>query len=148
MTEHLSGFPERCVFCSIVERTAPAIIIFEDEHTLAFPPTRPAALGHTLIVPKRHIRDFWDGSPGEVSKVAATASIVGTAVRRAVRPDGMNLVSSAGAAATQSVFHLHLHVVPRWENDAVGAFWPTRAPRTAATREEIAERIIAELVIR
>lgn len=121
------------------------ILVYEDEQVIAFPPVRPAAVGHTLVVPRRHLRDFWDGEAADVAPVARAASVVGAAIRRALRPQGMNLISSAGEVATQSVFHLHLHVVPRWKDDHMGRIWPTRPPQQASARERIAELIRAEL---
>ncbi|MEV4134485.1 HIT family protein [Dactylosporangium sp. NPDC049742] len=134
-----------CVFCDIVSGRAPAIVIYQDEHAIAFPPIRPAAVGHTLVVPRHHLRDFWDGRPTEVAPVAAAAAVVGSAIRRALRPEGMNLISSAGAVATQSVFHLHLHVIPRWSDDRMGPIWPTNPPQEAPSREQVAALIRAEL---
>ncbi|MGC4858192.1 HIT family protein [Micromonospora sp. DT41] len=134
-----------CAFCDIVSGRAPAIVIYEDEHAVAFPPIRPAAVGHTLVVPRHHLRDFWDGEPSEVTPVAAAAAVVGSAIRRALRPEGMNLISSAGGVATQSVFHLHLHVIPRWADDHIGPIWPVCPPREVPSRERVAALIRAEL---
>ncbi|WP_422772304.1 HIT family protein [Plantactinospora sp. WMMC1484] len=134
-----------CAFCAIVAGRQPAIMVYEDEQVVAFPPIRPAAVGHTLVVPRQHLRDFWDGDPADVAPVATAAAIVGAAIRRALRPQGMNLISSAGEVATQSVFHLHVHVVPRWKDDHMGQIWPARPPQKSPTRERVAELIRTEL---
>ena len=106
-----------CPFCDIVRRDEHAREVYRDEHVVAFFPLEPATLGHTLIVPRMHIPDIWsldDDTAGHLARVTVRLS---AAVREALSPAGLNVIQSNGAAATQTVFHLHVHVVPRWEGD-------------------------------
>lgn len=114
-----------CDFCAIVAGDAEAEIVCSGDTWLAFFPINPATPGHTLVVPKAHFRDLWDVQDQSLARdLMAAAIYVGHAVRSAVKPEGMNLVTSAGTSAEQSVFHLHLHVVPRWDQDGFGDIWP------------------------
>lgn len=114
-----------CPFCEIVQRDDPdAREVFRDAHVVAFFPTEPATLGHTLIIPRKHIPDIWALDESTAEHLAKATLRVARAVREAMRPDGLNIIQSNGEAATQSVLHLHVHVVPRWSNDVIGRIWP------------------------
>lgn len=117
-------FEPDCPFCQIVIGEGEARVVFEDDLTLAFFPDHPATLGHVLIIPKSHYDDFLALPPRLSARVWASANTAAHAVHEAIRPQGINLITSAGRAATQSVFHVHLHVVPRWGNDRIDDFWP------------------------
>ena len=109
-----------CPFCLIVAGDAPARVVYADDHSIAFLPLNPATPGHTLVVPKEHVADFFALSEASALPLGNAVSKVARAVRSAVSADGMNLITSSGVAAQQTVFHLHIHVVPRMEGDAVG----------------------------
>jgi histidine triad (HIT) family protein len=115
----------KCTFCRIVRRELPAKVVTDTAVTLAFVPLRPVTIGHTLIIPKTHVRDLWAADPQVATAVTNEAIRIGRAITAALRPDGMHLITSAGAAASQTEFHLHLHVVPRWSGDHIGHIWPT-----------------------
>lgn len=94
-----------------------------------------------MVIPKIHVPDFW-AAPEEVARdVAAGALRVGRAIRKALAPQGLNLITSAGAVAEQTMFHLHLHVVPRWANDNFGEIWPTSRRYEDASLENVADRV-------
>ena len=118
-----------CVFCRIVSGDDPAEIVYADDRTLAFLPLHPAAVGHTLLVPRAHVRDLWGLSESEAHHLTSALLVLAPAIRRALSPDGLNVVNSAGAAATQTVFHLHVHLVPRWHGDSFGPLWPAPSAR-------------------
>jgi histidine triad (HIT) family protein len=121
-----SGEP-RCPFCAIVRGEDPsAEIVCEGESWVAFFPKAPATPGHTMVVPREHVPDVWALDPDLGAKLMAAVVQVGRAVREAVTPAGMNLISSSGEVAEQSVFHLHLHVVPRYAGDQIDPIWPRR----------------------
>jgi len=103
-----------CVFCDIVAGDSPADIVTEWLDTIAFVPLNPVTEGHVLIVPRRHVRDALDVP-------AVTAATMKRAAEYAEHP--CNLITSAGAAATQTVFHLHIHVVPRRADDGLALPW-------------------------
>lgn len=134
-----------CVFCDIVAGTGSARIVYEDEWTVAFLPLYPAAVGHTLLVPRAHVRDLWELGAADAHRLTTALLRLAPALRRALSPDGLNVVNSAGAAATQTVFHLHVHLVPRWHGDAFGPLWPGRSQRPAQRDEGVAELIRAEV---
>lgn len=106
-----------CPFCDIVAGRAPATVVHEWSCTLAIVPLRPVVDGHTLVIPKRHVPDF--AADPDVS--ADTMRHAAQLMRWTDRP--MNVITSKGREATQSVFHLHLHLVPRAENDGLALPW-------------------------
>lgn len=114
-----------CPFCEIIRRDDPdAREVYRDANVVAFFPVEPATLGHTLVVPRRHIRDIWQLDEPTCVRLAVATVRLAEAVRLALAPEGLNVIQSNGAAATQTVPHLHIHVVPRWSGDPVGRIWP------------------------
>lgn len=93
-----------------------------------FLPDHPATRGHVLVVPNHHVADVWSLSQGAARNLASAVLRVAGAAREALHPDGLNVIQSNGAAATQSVDHLHVHVVPRWATDDMGEIWPSPDP--------------------
>ena len=120
----MPGDEQPCVFCEIAAGTAGTRLVHEDPHTVAFFPLEPATLGHTRVVPRRHSADLWEMDDTTARHVMRAVLRVGRALRSVLAPDGMNVVSSAGEAATQTVFHTHVHLVPRRAGDAMGRLWP------------------------
>lgn len=114
-----------CPFCAIVRgEDNTAEVICEGETWVAFFPLNPATPGHTLVVPRVHVPDLWQVEPPLAAELMEAVLRVGRAVDASLKPDGMNLITSAGKTAEQTVFHLHLHVVPRWKRDGFGEIWP------------------------
>jgi histidine triad (HIT) family protein len=109
-------------------------VISEADSWLAFFPTAPATPGHTLIIPRNHVSDLWVADLHLGEELTGAAVRVGRAIKAAVEAEGMNLITSAGEAAEQTVFHLHLHLVPRWTDDRFEIWPPKRsmAPRLKA----------------
>ena len=131
---------EGCVVCAIVAGRAPAHRLLEDEHTVSFLSIEPATVGHALVVPRRHADDLWDLGDDEHAQVARAAGRVARLLRVALDPAGVNLVHATGAAAWQTVFHFHTHVVPRYRPDELQPPWRSlRAPDAdlAAVRTRI-----------
>ncbi|MFQ6117106.1 MAG: HIT family protein [Candidatus Bipolaricaulia bacterium] len=112
-----------CPFYRIVDGEAPAHIIHEDGHTMAFLDINPVSRGHTLAIPKRHYRDLLDLPEGELERVIAAARRVAGAILTGLSADGVNLLHATGAAAGQTVFHFHLHLIPRYSGDGLHP-WP------------------------
>ncbi|KPI31422.1 histidine triad (HIT) protein [Actinobacteria bacterium OV320] len=115
-------FPERvakpgCPFCDIVAGEAPATIVREWDDVIAIVPHNPVVEGHTLVIPKTHVEDF-TASTYVAARTMAKAALLGNQMR-----SPMNLITSKGREATQSVWHLHLHLVPRAENDGLALPW-------------------------
>jgi len=135
-----------CPFCQIVEGKSEARIVFESPEALAFLPLTPASKGHTLVIPREHYVDFLAVPPDLNGPLYNAASIVGCALRRALQPEGMNLISSAGDAATQTVFHAHIHLVPRWYGDRVGKIWPPTEASSDELQDDVADLIRADVL--
>jgi histidine triad (HIT) family protein len=135
-----------CPFCRIVCGEAAARIVWTSADTIAFLPLNPTTRGHTLIVPRQHVPDLWSVDERLGPSLMTAIVEVGRAIDQALNPAGMNLISSAGTAASQTVFHLHLHLVPRWEDDHIGNIWPPAEPWSEAELDEVAELIRAATV--
>jgi histidine triad (HIT) family protein len=137
-----------CVFCRIVAGAAPCEAIWEDAASLAFMDINPANDGHCLVIPKAHFACVFAMPPETFGRVAAAAARVACAVDAVLRPGGVSLVQANGAAAGQSVFHVHIHVLPRRTGDDLKLNWDRDRPAGAADRRhiaEIAERLRARL---
>jgi histidine triad (HIT) family protein len=129
-----------CIFCKIIAGELPAQIVDQDEHTVAFMDISPATRGHALVVPRRHARDLLTIDPDELSRVMVAAKrLAGRATER-LEADGVNLINSCGQAAWQTVFHFHVHVIPRYDGDPLQLPWtpaPGDAEEIAATAEQL-----------
>ncbi|MEV4758877.1 HIT family protein [Micromonospora sp. NPDC049559] len=131
-----------CPFCEIVRREAPgAREVYRDESAVAFLPLEPATLGHTLVVPRIHAPDVWSLDERTAAHLARVTLRLSHAVKRATAPEGLNIIQSNGAVATQSVFHLHVHIVPRWSNDGVGPIWPPETSYSEKQKDDVWERL-------
>lgn len=109
-----------CVFCDIVDGHAPATVVHETDTVLAFLDIRPVTRGHTLVIPKTHSSGLAELDPAVGADVFATGQTLAAAMRRStIAADGVNLAMNDGRAAFQTVFHSHLHVVPRHHGDKV-----------------------------
>jgi len=102
-----------CIFCQIVRGAAPAFKVYEDAHVLVFMDIFPVTDGHTLVVTKTHCTDLFDASPPLLQAVMVSAKRVAHALRDVVHPDGLMVFQLNGAAAGQTVFHYHMHLMPR-----------------------------------
>ena len=110
------------MFCKIVRKQAPASIVYEDRGVMAFLDIRPLNLGHTLIIPKPHYVDIFDTPNEVVCEVHLVTKQVALAVKKATRADGISIIQQNGKPAGQDIFHLHVHVVPRFEGQKLPAF--------------------------
>jgi histidine triad (HIT) family protein len=106
-----------CIFCAIAAGDGPAEIIEQDEHTVAFMDINPWTRGHALVIPKKHAKNIFEIEDEELGYVAVAAKRLATRIRDTLHCDGINLLNSAEPAAWQTVFHFHVHVIPRYEDD-------------------------------
>lgn len=128
---------EECPFCEIVDRDDPdAREVYRDEHTVAFFPTEPAVLGHTMIIPRHHVPDIWSLTDEQAEQLGVTTLRIATAIRNSLQPDGLNVIQSNGHAASQSVMHVHVHLVPRTEGDRIGRIWPPESDYSEAQKDD------------
>jgi len=112
-----------CIFCKIVAGQIPSTRLYEDADTLAFMDINPANDGHCLVIPKMHAATLYEIPADAVAAAIRTTQRVASAVQRALRPEGLNLVQSNGPGAAQSVPHLHFHILPRRMGDGLLINW-------------------------
>ncbi len=112
-----------CIFCKIVAGELPAQIVDEDERTIAFMDIAPATRGHVLVIPREHARDLLAVSSEDLQATALAAQRLARRASERLGADGVNLLNSCGAAAWQTVFHFHIHVIPRYEDDPLRLPW-------------------------
>ena len=112
-----------CIFCAIVAGELPASVIASDERAIAIMDINPATRGHALVIPRAHSQDIHDIDPEDLASVIALAQVVAGRARDQLGAEGVNLLHSAGRAAWQTVFHFHIHVIPRYSGDPLVLPW-------------------------
>jgi histidine triad (HIT) family protein len=112
-----------CIFCKIVAGEIPATVVHEGDRTIAFMDVNPGARGHLLVVPREHTADVHEIGDDDLAAVARTARDLAARAVDKLGADGVNIIQNNGAAAWQSVFHYHVHVVPRYEGDPIKLPW-------------------------
>lgn len=136
-----------CVFCRIVARQIPATVVHEDEHTLAFMDLGQVNPGHVLVAVRSHVDDIFGLQPVQAAALAHAMLRVSHAIRQAFAPHGLSVYQANGSAAGQTVFHYHMHLVPRYEADGMALTWPVKNPPREKL-EEYAAKIRASLAPR
>jgi histidine triad (HIT) family protein len=129
-----------CLFCGIVAGDVPAQIVDSDEHTVAFMDINPATAGHALVVPRAHSADLMEVSDEDLERSTLAARRLARRMRAALEPAGFNVLNSCGSAAWQTVYHFHLHVIPRYEDDPLKLPWvpgPGETDEIAALADRI-----------
>jgi histidine triad (HIT) family protein len=123
-----------CIFCAIVAGEASAEVIDQDDHTVTLMDINPATRGHALVIPRDHAEDLLAISEEDLQHTAVAAQRIAKRMEAALEPDGFNLINACRAAAWQTVFHFHIHVIPRYEDDPLKLPWIPRG----ADMDEIA----------
>ncbi len=129
-----------CIFCKIVAGELPATIIDEDERTIAFMDIAPATRGHALVIPRAHSADLLSVDPEDLRAAALACQRLAGRMRERLSAEGVNLVNSCGAVAWQTVFHFHIHVIPRYSDDPLRLPWvptPGDPAQIAAAAQEL-----------
>lgn len=129
-----------CIFCQIAAGELPAQIVDEDELTISFMDVHPGTRGHALVIPRRHARDLWEVEPENMAAVMRAAQRLALRMRERLDAEGVNLINSCGSAAWQTVFHFHVHVIPRYADDPLKLPWkPTEGDpdEIAAVAEQL-----------
>jgi histidine triad (HIT) family protein len=132
-----------CLFCKIVAGDIPATVVASDERTVTFMDINPATRGHALVVPRNHTRDLLEIDPDDLAAVSRAAQRLAQTAKATLDADGINLINSCGASAWQTVFHFHVHVIPRYEDDPLRLPWtpePGDVDEVRATGEQLKER--------
>ncbi len=112
-----------CIFCKIIAGEIPSTTIYEDDDVKAILDVNPAARGHVIVLPKKHAENIFAVDDEDLKKAICVAKKIATAVKKAYNCDGVNILQNNGEAAGQSVFHLHIHVIPRFTGDTVNMKW-------------------------
>ena len=133
-----------CLFCKINAGEIPCFKLFENSETLAFMDINPANEGHALVIPKEHASDVYTVSDTAIAATVRTAKKVAAAIDKTLNPDGLNLLQCNGPAAAQSVFHFHMHLLPRREGDELKLNWGIK-PGDMDAIGALAERIRGHL---
>ncbi len=120
--------PGQCIFCRLVAGEIPSARVYEDDLVIAFMDIAQVNPGHVLIATKRHATNLFEITPEEAAAVMQTAQKMAEALRIAFDPPGLTLLQANGKEGEQTVFHFHLHVLPRHANDGVGLNWPRKEP--------------------
>jgi histidine triad (HIT) family protein len=112
-----------CIFCKIVAGELPATIVDEDARTISFMDIAPATRGHALVIPREHSADLLEIEAEDLDAVALAAQRLAARAKQRLQADGVNLLNACGAVAFQTVFHFHMHVIPRYEGDSLRLPW-------------------------
>jgi histidine triad (HIT) family protein len=119
-----------CLFCKLVAGDIPSTRVYEDERTIAFMDINPSTRGHLLVIPREHAVDLLEIAPEDLAACGRTAKVMADRVTERLGADGVNLLNSCGAVAWQTVFHFHVHVIPRYASDSLRLPWqPAPADR-------------------
>jgi histidine triad (HIT) family protein len=127
-----------CLFCKIVAGEVPATRVYEDDRVIAIMDIFPATRGHVLVIPRAHAADVHDVSEGDLAAAASAAKRLAGRAAQALGAEGVTIMQSNGAAAWQTVFHYHVHVIPRYRDDPLVLPWrPGEAPADSAELADI-----------
>ncbi len=138
------AFDEACIFCKIVRKQAASSTIYEDKTVMAFLDIRPLNIGHTLVVPKVHYIDIFDIPENELCNIHKASKLISPAIKKATKADGISIIQQNGKSAGQDIFHFHVHVVPRFEDQKMPSFSELK-PVERAKLDEMAKKIMQHL---
>jgi histidine triad (HIT) family protein len=132
-----------CIFCKIVNGEIPAAKVFENEHVMAFLDISQVTKGHTLVIPKVHKENLFELTPDIAKNLFESVPAIANALKEEYKPLGLNLVNNNGEQAGQTVYHFHMHLIPRYgQGDGFGAVWKTNtSDYTPQTLKEMAANI-------
>ena len=116
----------QCKFCKIIEKKEKAVILFEDKKIIAILDNKPFNRGHTLILPKKHYKFITDIPDREVGYIFKNVNRIAKAIFSSVKADGLNISQNNGEIASQTIFHVHVHIIPRFKNDTKSNKFPSR----------------------
>lgn len=131
---------ENCIFCKILNGDIPSAKLYEDEDFAIILDVGPATFGHALILPKEHYANVFAMPDALLAKAVSLAKVWGEKLVNALHADGLNLVQNNGLAAGQTVFHYHMHMIPRYDGDGVGGLW-TPGTLSEEQRQEILDKL-------
>lgn len=129
-----------CIFCKIVNGEIPSRTLYEDNDFRVIFDVSPASKGHAIILPKKHAANIFEISEEDASNIYVVAKKVATALSEELQCDGVNILQNNGEAAGQSVFHLHMHIIPRYKGDTVNIKWNPTTPDEALL-DQLSEKL-------
>lgn len=133
---------ENCIFCKIIAGEIPSTAVYEDDDFRAILDVNPAARGHVIIIPKKHAANIFELDDEDGAKIFPIAKKIAAALMKTYHCDGVNILQNNGEAAGQTVFHLHVHVVPRFYGDGVNIMWkPGETPNLQEVADEIKKNL-------
>ena len=135
---------EDCIFCKIIRGEISSFKLYEDDLTYAFMDINPLNDGHALVIPKYHAENIYATPDEWFGPTMSTVRRIASAVNKVVRPEGINLLQANGPGAKQSVFHFHMHVIPRYADDGAGMNWEMKHGDMDAIGE-LAEQIVVAI---
>ena len=135
---------EDCIFCKIANGEIPSATIFEDRDFRVMLDIGPATRGHVLILTKEHYDNIYEIDAETAGKLFSLASVIARAMKKVLNCDGMNILQNNGTVAGQTVFHFHLHLIPRYEGDQVQVAWP-QGSITEEEKEELVKSMKREI---
>jgi len=112
-----------CIFCKISDKKSPVRIVYEDKEILAFFPLEQISRGHTLIIPKKHYENIYDIDEKSLEKIISVAKKIASSMKKSLGAKGINILHASGKDADQSIFHFHIHIIPRYNKDGLNT-WP------------------------
>ncbi len=123
---------ENCIFCKIAKGEIDSAKVFENEDIFAFLDVNPLTKGHCLVIPKKHFENIFDIDKNILKEIIATAKDISEKMQKSLAASGVNLANASGESAEQGVFHFHLHIIPRYENDGLemNKWWQSKAKKT------------------
>ncbi|MHC2994865.1 MAG: HIT domain-containing protein [Candidatus Atribacteria bacterium] len=130
---------DNCKFCQIINRQIPSWIVYENEKVICFLPKKLEVYGHTLIMPKQHYTDLYDIPEDTLCELIKVSKKITIAYREKINATGMNLMHASGVDGQQSVFHFHIHLLPRFKNDKLNT-WPN-LPKIEIDKDELSEKL-------
>lgn len=134
---------ETCIFCKIINGEIPSAKVYEDEHVYAFLDISQVTKGHTLVIPKVHTKDIFELPQDVAGHLFSSVPKIAQAIKEAYSLEGLNILNNNGEKAGQTVFHYHLHLIPRYgKGDGFGAVWHDHSSQySAEDLQQIAEQI-------
>ena len=135
---------ENCIFCKIVKGEIDSKKIYEDEKVLAFLDITPISKGHLLIIPKKHFENIYEIENSYLKEIISVAKIIAESLKKSLNAGSVNILHASGKDAQQSVFHFHIHLVPRYKNDGID-IWP-KSDYKELNLDEIKNKITKEIL--
>ena len=108
---------DTCIFCKIIQKKAPASIVYEDKRIIAFMSIQPINVGHTLVIPKKHYENIYEITEEEIGQLYRIVKKITKAIKTSIEAEGIRIIQNNGKAAGQVIFHMHVHIIPMYNNN-------------------------------